>query len=137
MDFQLNEYGFVRIAVLSPELRIANIDFNVNEIKRLIKLAEESDAQVILFPELSVTGYSCGDLFFQNKLINDTQSALIELCDFSKNINACIIVGAPVFNAGKLYNTAVFISDGEIKGIVPKSYLPNYNEFYEKRWFFS
>ncbi|MEN6510992.1 MAG: NAD(+) synthase [Chloroherpetonaceae bacterium] len=137
MDFQLNEYGFVRIAVLSPELRIANIDFNVNEIKRLIKLAGESDAQVVLFPELSVTGYSCGDLFFQNKLINDTQSALIDICDFSKNINACIIVGAPIFNAGKLYNTAVFISDGEIKGIVPKSYLPNYNEFYEKRWFFS
>lgn len=137
MEFQLNEYGFVRVAVLSPEIRIAAIDFNLNEIKRLINLACEKDAQIILFPELSITGYSCGDLFFQNELINKVRNALIDLCDFSKNLNASIIVGAPIFNAGKLYNTAVFINSGEIKGIVPKSYLPNYNEFYEKRWFFS
>lgn len=137
MKFQLNEYGFVRVAVLSPELRIANIGFNLNEIKRLIRQATEYNAQFILFPELSITGYSCGDLFFQNKLINDSLAALDDLCEFSKNIQASIIVGAPIFNSGKLYNTAVFVNNGEIKGIIPKSYLPNYNEFYEKRWFFS
>jgi len=137
MEFKLNKYGFVRVAVLSPELRIANIDYNLNEIKQLIRSASESNAQIILFPELSITGYSCGDLFFQNILINNTLTALEDLCEFSKSINANIIVGAPIFNAGKLYNAAVFINNGEIKGIVPKSYLPNYNEFYEKRWFFS
>jgi len=137
MEFRLNEYGFVRVAVLSPELRIANIDYNLKEIERLIRLASEKNAQIILFPELSITGYSCGDLFFQNKLINDTLIALKDLCNLSKNIKASIIVGAPIFNAGKLYNAAIFINNGEIKGIIPKSFLPNYNEFYEKRWFFS
>ncbi|MBP7214948.1 MAG: NAD(+) synthase [Candidatus Kapabacteria bacterium] len=137
MEFCLNKYGFVRVAVLSPELRIANIDYNLKEIERLIRLASEKNAQIILFPELSITGYSCGDLFFQNKLINDTLIALKDLCNLSKNIKASIIVGAPIFNAGKLYNAAIFINNGEIKGIIPKSFLPNYNEFYEKRWFFS
>ncbi|HOV91981.1 MAG TPA: NAD(+) synthase [Candidatus Kapabacteria bacterium] len=137
MEFRLNEYGFVRVAVLSPELRIANIDYNLKEIERLIRLASEKNAQIILFPELSITGYSCEDLFFQNKLINDTLIALKDLCNLSKNIKASIIVGAPIFNAGKLYNAAIFINNGEIKGIIPKSFLPNYNEFYEKRWFFS
>jgi NAD+ synthase (glutamine-hydrolysing) len=137
MEFCLNKYGFVRVAVLSPELRIANIDYNLKEIEGLIRLASEKNAQIILFPELSITGYSCGDLFFQNKLINDTLIALKDLCNLSKNIKASIIVGAPIFNAGKLYNAAIFINNGEIKGIIPKSFLPNYNEFYEKRWFFS
>lgn len=100
-------------------------------------MPEALTADVIVFPELAITGYTCGDLFNQQALQTGVLSALLELIEKSKAVKMLIAVGAPVKLSGQLYNCAVFLAGGRIAGIVPKTFLPNYNEYYEGRWFSS
>lgn len=131
----MNRYGFFRIASAIPSVRPADILYNCQEIIRLAKKADTESAGLVVFPELSVTGYTCADLFSQDILLRKAFEALDDLATFSLEIKTAMIVGAPVRFGGMLYNCAAFIHAGRIKGIVPKTHIPNYNEFYEKRWF--
>ncbi len=127
--------GFVRVAAAIPELRVADCAFNVARIADLVRKVEEEKVQVICFPELSITGYTCADLFFQQQLLDDAEKALDELQMLTFSTTAVVIVGMPVRVQNQLFNTAVVLQGGHILGIVPKTHLPNNNEFYEKRWF--
>lgn len=129
--------GFVRVAAAIPNLRVADCDFNIKSIIELVLKAEDEKVQVICFPELSITGYTCADLFFQQQLLDDALKALNELVFLSFKTTAVIIVGMPLKARNQLFNTAVVIQCGHILGVVPKTNLPNNNEFYEKRWFSS
>ncbi len=132
------DFEYIRVAACVPEIKIANPMYNVNEIISLsIKAAEDNNAKVILFPELCITGYTCGDLFNQKTLINGAEQALNYLLDKTKLLNAIIAVGMPIKADNQLFNCAVLIYQGKILGAVPKTFIPNYNEFYEKRWFAS
>lgn len=128
-------FGFYRMAAAVPEIRVADIDFNKKQITGLISKADKNSAALVVFPELCITGYTCADLFHQSALMDKTCSAIKEIAEFSKNLDLISIVGAPIHYKNSLYNCGVVIQKGEIKGIVPKSYNPNYREFYEKRWF--
>ena len=119
----------------SPEHRVADVTYNLQQIKQLVAQAQQQQCQCLLLPELCISGYTCGDLFFQSLLINKVEQALQELTELSRNFALLLVVGAPVTLMGRLYNCAVAIADGEIIGVVPKRYLPNTQEFYEKRWF--
>ena len=127
--------GFYRIATAVPSLRVADINYNLTEIKQLIHQAISNESAMLIFPELSLCGYTCGDLFYQETLLKACQTALLELVEQSRASDMIIVVGCPIRYHNDLYNTAVIIQSGQIRGIVPKSYLPNYKEFYEKRWF--
>lgn len=131
----MNNLGYIRVAAVSPEVRPADVDFNISEIKRQAIIADRRNADIVLFPELSVTGYTCADLFYQQNLLNKTTLALQDLARFSVDLNATIVVGAPLTSGNRLFNCAVVIQNGDIKGAVPKTHIPEYNEFYEKRWF--
>jgi len=129
--------GFVRVAAAIPELRVADCAFNVTQMAHLVRKGEEEKAQVICFPELSITGYTCADLFFQQQLLADAEIALKELRLLTFSTTAAIIVGMPIRVQSQLFNAAAVLQGGHILGIVPKTHLPNNNEFYEKRWFTS
>ena len=129
--------GFVRVAAAIPELRVADCAFNVSKMADLIRQGESEKAQVICFPELSITGYTCADLFFQQQLLADAEKALNELQLLTFSTTAVIVVGMPVRVQSQLFNTAVVLQGGHVLGVVPKTHLPNNNEFYEKRWFSS
>ena len=117
-----------------PKRKIGNVAFNKDEIIKTRK--ENKDCQILLFPELSLTGYTCGDLFFQAEILESCLSALEDIKEASKeNKGARIILGLPLRRGNSLYNVAAFLNNGKILGFVPKSYLPNYSEFYEQRWF--
>ena len=130
-------YGFYRVASAIPNVKIADCDYNIEEIKKLIIEANNKDVSLIAFPELSITSYTCADLFTQSFLIEKAKSCINELLNFSKDYRSIIIVGAPVRVDENLYNCAIVIQNGNILGIVPKINIPNYNEFYELRWFAS
>jgi len=129
--------GFVRVAAAIPELRVADCAFNASKIADLVRRGENEKVQVICFPELSITGYTCADLFFQQQLLSNAQKALGELQMLTFSTTAVIIIGMPVRVQSQLFNTAVVLQGGHILGVVPKTHLPNNNEFYEKRWFAS
>lgn len=131
------KYGFVRVAAAVPELKVADCHFNTKEIEKIIGEAVQKNVEVITFPELCITGYTCGDLFFQKKLQEDAEKSLLELVQRTADLDIISIVGLPVRLNNRLYNAAVVFRKGEILGIVPKINLPNHNEFYEKRWFVS
>ena len=131
----LKNYGYVRVGAIVPELKVANIDFNVNEIINQIKFANEKGVQIVTLPELSITGYSCGDLFHQDILLKDSINGLKKIIEKTKELNIIAIVGLPFALDNQLFNVAVVINKGNILGMVPKTYIPNYSEFYEKRWF--
>ena len=120
-----------------PSVRVADVRANVKEICRMAGMAESERASVVLFPELSVTGYSCGDLFGQQLLIDAAEAGIRDIMEFSRGKTATLVTGAPVRFRGRLYNCAIVIRNGNIKGIVPKIWLPDYNEYYEGRWFSS
>lgn len=130
-------YGFFRVAAASLKLKVANPDYNKEEIKRAISRAEEEGAKLLVTPEMSVTGYTCADLFFSKALQNSAEKALEDIVKYTKGKNIVVCVGMPVPFYNSLYNCAAVLYDGEIKGIVPKKHIANYNEFYEKRWFAS
>ena len=129
--------GFVKVASAIPKVKVADCRYNIVEINRLIQEAAMSDVQIIVFPELSITGYSCGDLFFQQVLQEDALQGLLEIAECTAHLDIISIVGLPIVIGHQLLNTAAVIQRGHILGLVPKSYLPNYKEFYEQRWFTS
>lgn len=134
----INEFGFVRVAAASPKLKVADCDYNVSQIKLVIEEAVKQNVQFLCFPELSITGYTCGDLFSQTALQRKALDSLDELVEFMWDKPSLIImVGLPLVHRDKLYNVAAVLSAEGIMGFVPKQEIPNYNEFYEKRWFVS
>ena len=127
--------GFIRVAAASPKVRVGDVDFNVSQTVLYAKKASECDTAVVVFPELGLTGYTCGDLFLQNALLDKAIDGLYDLAEQTSGLNTVIIAGLPVQVGGKLYNCAAVIYQGEILGIVPKQNIPNYSEFYELRHF--
>lgn len=133
----MDNYGFVKVAAASPDLRVADCEYNTQRIINIINEVEKEKVSVIVFPELSITAYTCQDLFFQSTLLASAKESLEQIRLTTENLNVVVAVGLPLEVSGKLYNVAALIHKGEICGIVPKTFLPNYNEFYEKRWFSS
>ena len=131
------KHGFIKVAAAVPAVKVADISYNVAQIESLIAQAEGQGVEIIVFPELCVTGYSCQDLFKEQLLIDKAEEALMLLLDFTRKIDVICVVGLPVQIGALLYNCAAVIQGGSLLGIVPKTYLPNYGEFYEKRWFAS
>lgn len=131
----LTRYGLLRVAVATPELRVADIDFNRAQICAVARQAEDQGCSLVVFPELCLTGYSCGDLFYQELLQQKAAEALSALADWSRERRIVLTVGVPIAVAGRLYNCAAVIAAGQICGLVPKSFVPNSGEFYEQRWF--
>ncbi len=131
------KYGFYRVGAAVPSLKISNVSENVKEIKKIMNEAYQNDVLITVFPELSVTGYTCGDLFLNEFLLDKALKGLIELKNYTKKVKGVYIVGLPIKCDNQLFNCAAIIEDGKILGIVPKTYIPNYSEFYEKRWFSS
>ena len=130
-------FGYVRVAAAVPQMRVANCQYNASEIKKQITEAVQEGVQVVCFPELSITGYTCADLFFTQQLQKDALSALEDVCTFTRDLPIIVLVGAPLKVDNNLYNCAFVMTDGEVVGVVPKINLPNTGEFYEKRWFSS
>jgi NAD+ synthase (glutamine-hydrolysing) len=129
------KHGFIRVAAAIPEVKVANCGWNTNQIITLMKEAESRQVELLSFPELSITAYTCGDLFFQRQLLQQAKDALEKLLLASADTELVIIVGMPIELGQQLFNVAVILQSGSILGMVPKSHLPNHNEFYEKRWF--
>ena len=130
-------FGYVRVAAAVPQMRVADCTFNASEIKKQISEAVQEGVQVICFPELSITGYTCADLFFTQQLQQNALTALEQVCAYTRDLPIIVLVGAPLKVDNNLYNCAFVMTDGEVMGIVPKINLPNTGEFYEKRWFSS
>ncbi len=127
--------GFLRVAVANPEIKVADTDFNADAIIAAAKKAAAKKAELLVFPELSVTGYTCADLFFQSTLIEGAENALKKIVEKTAETNMLICVGLPVRHEGKLYNACAVLSGGRILGIVPKKNYPEYGEFNELRYF--
>ncbi len=128
-------FGFIKVCAVTPRIKVADVQFNKAQIIECIEGAE--GAQLVVFPELSLSGYTCGDLFNQSALISGVEEALSDICAATKNCGALVFVGAPIVCAQRLFNCAVAICGGRILGVVPKSYIPDYGEFYERRHFSS
>ena len=133
----LTNYGFIRVAAAVPAVAVGNPSYNRTEILRLIRQAEARHVSVIVFPELSLTGYTCADLFHQSILINEAEASLSFLLKNTESLPVLIAVGLPVAADNQLFNCAALFYKGRLLGVVPKTFIPNYNEYYEKRWFSS
>ncbi|MDE6656131.1 MAG: NAD(+) synthase [Anaeroplasmataceae bacterium] len=133
----LKKYGYVRVGAAVNQLKIADVEYNVEEMKRILDEAIEKGIEILTFPELSITGYTCQDLFLNDNLIKETLVGLSALKDYSQNHDIVFIVGAPLKIGNVLYNCAVSFAGGKVIGVTPKTYIPNYNEFYEARYFAS
>ena len=131
------KYGFVKVAAAVPAVKVADVEYNVQQIESLIAQAEGRGVELMVLPELCLTGYSCQDLFKQQALIDRAEQGVMLLLDFTRKLDIITVFGLPVVINGLLYNCAAVIQSGALLGIVPKTYLPNYGEFYEKRWFAS
>ena len=128
-------FDFIRLACAVPDVEVGNTEFNTQEIIKYIDI--NKDADIIVFPELSVTGYTCADLFFQKTLIDGAKCGLRRIAETTCNTDSAVAVGAPLIIGGQLYNCAVMMSHGRVDGIAVKTFIPTYNEYYEKRWFSS
>jgi len=133
----MENFGYIRVAAASPKVKVADVDFNVKEICTMIDKAELDKVSLLVFPELSITGYTCADLFGQNLLIEGAWKGLEFIAAHTYGMAITVVVGCPVRYGYKLYNCAVVVHNGSVAGLVPKIYLPTYNEFYESRWFAS
>ena len=131
------KYGLIKVAAAIPGIRVADVEYNVQQIESLIAKAEGQGTEVLVFPELCLTGYTCQDLFRQQLLNDKAEEGLLMLLDFTRKLDVISVVGLPVRIGSLLYNCAAVIQRGAVLGLVAKTYLPNYNEFYEKRWFAS
>ena len=131
------KYGFVKVAAAVPAVKVADVEYNVQQIESLIAQAEGRGVEIMVMPELCLTGYSCQDLFKQQALIDRAEQGVMLLLDFTRKLDIVTVVGLPVVINSLLYNCAAVIQSGSLLGIIPKTYLPNYGEFYEKRWFAS
>lgn len=127
--------GYIKAAAVTPKVKVADTKYNTNQICEKIRECGENGAKVIVFPELCITGYSCGDLFLQDLLLEKAIEGLFEIAECTKETDAIVFAGIPISYKGKLYNTMAGLCGGEILGFVPKTFLPNYNEFYEARHF--
>ena len=128
-------FDFIRLACAVPDVEVGNTEFNTQEIIKYIDI--NKDADIIVFPELSVTGYTCADLFFQKTLIDGAKCGLRRIAETTCDTDSAVAVGAPLIIGGRLYNCAVMMSHGRVDGIAVKTFIPTYNEYYEKRWFSS
>src|SRR6266516_3315283 len=135
--FSLFSAGFLRVAVVAPALRVADVTYNTHMIIEALEQAAVRGCHLALFPELCITGYSCADLFYQALLREQARSALQSIAQAAGQHQIAAVVGLPLEAGGKLYNCAAFVSDHTVLGIVPKTYLPTTNEYYEERWFSS
>ena len=133
----MENFGFIKVAAAIPAVQVANCTANIVAIEQLIKQASAKGVQILGFPELCITGYTCADLFHNQLLITQAEKALAELIQHTAQLNIVTIVGLPIRIQNQLFNCAVVFQQGQILGVVPKKHLPNYNEFYEKRWFAS
>ena len=127
--------GFVKVAAVTPKIVVADTRENTKLICEEIRKAEESGAKIIVLPELAITGYTCSDLFLQEKMLREAKQSLLEIAAFTFALDCIVFVGLPLEYNGKLYNVAAALNNGKVLGFVPKTYLPNYNEFYEARHF--
>lgn len=129
------QHGYIKTAAATPDIRVADCEYNSSRIIDLMISASNKGVRLLILPELCITGYTCGELFLQETLLTGAVKALLRVIEASRGLKILTVVGAPLVRKGKLYNTAVVILDGELLGVVPKTFLPNYNEFYEKRHF--
>ena len=129
------KHGFIKVAAVTPDIRVADVWYNCSQICRLLRETESGGAKIIVFPELCITGYTCGDLFTQDILLKNAKKAILEIAKQTKGMESLVFVGMPLAVDGELYNVAAALNDGHILGFTSKSFLPNYGEFYEMRQF--
>ena len=130
-------HGFIKVAAAIPSIKVADCDYNSQQIISLIEKAEKQDVSLVVFPELSITGYTCADLFLQPLLLQQAEKSLDFILKSTKDLDITSVIGLPVVIENDIINAAVVIYKGKILGLTPKIYIPNYNEFYEARWFAS
>jgi NAD+ synthase (glutamine-hydrolysing) len=133
----MKDFSLIRVAAAVPEVKVADVEFNLGSISSLINAALAEKASLVAFPELCITGYTCADLFGQDALLSAAESSVARICALTKDRDVTVVVGTPVPFQGRLYNCAAVISNGHLRGLVPKIWLPTYGEFYEGRWFAS
>lgn len=131
----MTEFGYTRVVAAVPDIKVGDVNYNCEQIIRLYEEAVKKEADVVVFPELCVTGYTCGDLFEQSLLMDQTQRGIVRLMSVTTQKPTLMIVGAPLMVYGRRYNCAVALHEGRVVAVVPKINIPNYGEFYEKRWF--
>ena len=129
------KHGFVKVAAATPDIRVADVKFNTEQICSAIEEASDNRAKILVFPELCVTGYTCGDLFTQDILLKEAKEALSEIAEYTAGKDILVFVGVPLDVDGKLYNVAAALNEGKVIGLTTKTFLPNYGEFYEMRQF--
>lgn len=129
------QHGFIKTAAVTPKIRVADAAFNAEKIISLMEEAAGNGAKIIVFPELCITGYTCGDLFLQQALLSEAKAQLLRIAERTRNLDALVLVGLPFEKAGKLYNVAAALSKGRVLALIPKATIPNYSEFYEARYF--
>lgn len=132
---RIMKYGFIKVACATPRLKVADVDYNVSEIASLYQKAVNCGAKIVVFPELCLTGYTAGDLFYHETLLKAAEKGLKAFAEFTVGSGALAFVGLPFNYMGRNYNVAAAVSDGKVLALIPKTFLPNYNEFYEKRQF--
>lgn len=135
MPTKTSSFGFLRVTVASPEMRVADVDFNLSQHLKTLEAAHREGSSLVVFPELGLTGYTCGDLFAQDALIQASERALVKLAKATAKTPLAAIVGLPIAQHGRLYNCAALVAGGSVRGVVPKQFLPTGGEFYEERWF--
>lgn len=131
----MDKYGFVKVGAAIPHVRVADCAWNAARIVALAQQAAQRGVEIVAFPELSLTGYTCGDLFLQSTLLDAAEEALAHVLKGTRKLPLALLVGLPVRHGSELYNCAAVLAQGRLMGLVPKSYIPNYTEFYEARWF--
>ena len=129
--------GFVKVAAATPKIKVGDCGYNGAQICKIIDEVYDNGAQLVVFPELCITGYTCSDLFWQKSMLDMAKTHLQFIAEHCEDKEIVAIVGLPMIYRSKLYNVAAVIYDGEILGLVPKTYIPNYSEFYEARHFTS
>ncbi len=128
-------FGYIKVSTYSPKIKVCDVEYNVSQIKHGVDLAVSAGARLVVFPELCITGYTAGDLFYSKTLLDGALKGLNSIVEYTRGKNIIVFVGMPFMKDGLIYNVCVGVCDGAVLGIVPKSYLPNYSEFYEKRYF--
>ncbi len=129
------KHGFVKVAAATPKIQVAGCRYNADRIIEIIDKAEKDQVKVLVLPELCLTGYTCGELFLQDTLLNSALEQLGRIVEFTLGKDVFVTLGVPVCTEGKLYNTAAVIQSGQLLGLITKKNLPNYSEFYEARYF--
>ncbi|MGB3797025.1 MAG: NAD(+) synthase, partial [Alteraurantiacibacter sp.] len=133
--FDMHTHGFVRVATSTPKVRTADVAFNAEAIIEQAQMAHEQDVDLLLYPEMCLSSYALDDLVIQAALLDSVEEHVETIREASTDLTPVLVIGAPLRRNGRIYNCALVIAHGELLGVVPKSYLPNYREFYEKRWF--